>query len=294
MTYNHKLINDLAWTIGSASLLDNFPFKDERLKTSKWYNEQLLDCKQLLDAQDKSPHLIQSYLSDMTSFRLGHYFEKLIAYWLLINPRFEIVHNNLVINQDKRTIGEIDFIIRDLYHNKTIHLEVAVKFYLQVKQDERSYWFGTNLNDRLDLKMDKLFNKQIELSNNEIAKEELAKQGIEIDDHWVIIKGRLFSKRNELINNSWFTNKEFSRLANDSKWIILDKSFWLADATNIDYNFLTSDIYNRSEITDIVTNKNNSRPLCVAEVINNRESKRIFITPENWNQQALDTLIEKT
>lgn len=290
--YNHKLINDLAWAIGSDNLLGNTLYNDNRILSDDWYKEQIQNNKDLLLEQDNAPYQIQNYLSNMSSFRLGYYFENLITYWFTINPKFEVLKTNFVITSEVRTLGEIDLIIRDLVADKVIHIEIACKFYLEVTNQSSTFWFGTNTNDRLDLKLDKLLNQQIELSNTDVAKSKLSQQNIKIDEHWIILKGRLFQHNNlSELKPIWLTLIEFNELENDkSKWIILEKAYWLAELSHLDYNFIPSNFHSRSCINDIFIKQEIPKPMCIAEIIDNKELRRIFITPTDWKEQALATL----
>jgi len=294
MSYNHKLISDLAWAIGSASLLTGTSYKDDRLLSDDWFSAQLNSHKELLSEQDKAPQKIQAYLSKMPYFKLGHYFENLIAYWFLINPDFEILYRNLVVTDDKRTIGELDFLIKEHATGKVIHVEVAVKFFLQINVDNKSQYLGPNLNDNLDKKFDKLINKQIELSNHLLTKKKLDKKGLTVDEHWVILKGRLYSSNHTLDKtNSWLSLEEFLRYKDEanSSWIILSKTHWLAEVENIEYNFLDNEVFDKALLDQYLLNHLENKPLCLVKVNNDKETLRLFVTPDDWRQRAEEILL---
>jgi len=293
MSYNHKLINDLAWAVGSAGLLTDTDYNDDRLLSDDWFSTQLNSHKKLLLEQDKAPQQIQEYLSKMPHFKLGHYFENLIAYWFLISPDFEILHRNLVINDEKRTIGELDLLIKEHVSGKIIHVEVAVKFFLRIDRSDKSHYLGPNLNDNLEKKFDKLINKQIELSSHHLTKIKLDELGLNIDERWVILKGRLFSKNHLLLKtNSWLSLSEFLQYedSNGSDWIILSKTHWLSEIENIEYNFLPGDVFNKPSIDQFLLNNLEDKPLCLVKINNDRESLRLFVTPNDWLQRAEELL----
>ena len=262
MTYNHKLISDLAWSIESPCLLNETEYRDHRLLSDQWFEQQMLATPELFSNQDKVPHEIQTYLSKMPYFKLGHYFENLIAYWLIIHPNFEILEKNLIITSDKRTVGELDFIIKELSSGKIIHLEVAVKFFLKLVHNSKANYFGPNLKDNLELKFNKLFEKQIELSNLDITKHELKDRNLTIDEHWVILKGKLYTHDDSLENkHSWMSIKSFEDYndSEHSQWIILNKTHWLSEISNLDYNFLPNEIHNKESIIQQLNDKQNQR-----------------------------------
>lgn len=293
MIYNHKLINDLAWAIGSPCLVNGLSYTDHRLLADDWFEQQVFDNQTLLSEQDKSPHLIQTYLSDMPVFKLGLYFENLLAYWFTVNPDFEILHKNLIITSDKKTLGEFDFILRELSTGKVIHLEVAVKFFLQIIFNNNENWLGPNLIDSLDLKFNKIMNKQIELSKHDETKYDLYNLGINIDEHWVILKGRLFKQDNSLVGkNCWLSISDYFKYddKNNSKWVILPKTHWLAEVNNLEYNFLANEQFNKRSLEEKLNEDLKSSPICIAKIDDQVETKRLFITPNDWESRAYSTL----
>ncbi len=101
--------------------------------------------------------------------RLGLYCEALMAFCFTVGWKekvipFRLREKNLQINGHKNTIGECDFIVED-HRENTIHLELAVKFYLQAQENQTrwSNWIGPNAVDRLDLKMRRMFSHQLRL-----------------------------------------------------------------------------------------------------------------------------------
>ncbi|MDH5393926.1 MAG: DUF1853 family protein [Gammaproteobacteria bacterium] len=292
MIYNHKLINDLAWVIGSPSLIGTADYNDQRLLTDSWFNNQLKNSANILSEEDKNPQRIQAYLSTMPEFKLGLYFEKLIHYWLSINPQFDIMRNNLIVSSEKITLGEFDFIIKDHQTGRTVHLEVAVKFFLEIINDKKSCWVGPNTRDRLDLKVDKLLNQQIELSNSSLVKSQLKQQNINIDDHWVILKGRLFKNSNKLESGCcWLSISDFMHSQNsDSLWLILDKPHWLSAISNVSEHFLAAQLYQKKELLAVLHETIDERPVCIAKIDDDKETKRFFITANDWQKKALNSL----
>lgn len=293
MMYNHKLINDLAWAIGSPSLLDNTEFSHNSLLDTEWGQDQIRTNLDTLAYEDKHPQNIQQHLSKLKDFRLGFYFEHLVAYWFLINSQYQIIEKNFVINSEKRTLGEMDFIVKDLKSSKTIHLEVAVKFYLQVDHNDKSYWFGPTLRDRLDLKLGKLFQSQVLLSEKDEAKKALAEKDITLDEQKTLLKGRLFKYSAQLEHQlCWLSLDDYIKLADDdSTWIILAKTHWFAPVTDPDYNFLESEKLSKNQATIQLIEMVENAPVCMVKMKNEKEINRIFVTANNWQQQAINSLV---
>ena len=111
-----------------------------------------------------------------TNLRLGHLAEKIVSESIKSSSNFNVLHENIQILEDKKTIGEIDYIIEDLTAKKTIHLELAYKFYLydpNISSKSINNWIGPNRNDSLIEKLYKLKNKQFPLLYNSNTKSEL-------------------------------------------------------------------------------------------------------------------------
>ncbi|MFD1553046.1 DUF1853 domain-containing protein [Putridiphycobacter roseus] len=98
-----------------------------------------------------------------TNLRLGHIIEKVFAHFIQAASNFEILYENLQIIDQKRTLGELDFIVKDLEKNKLIHVEVAYKFYLldpSLSNAQSHCWIGPNRNDSFVEKITKMREKQ--------------------------------------------------------------------------------------------------------------------------------------
>lgn len=79
---------------------------------------------------------------------------------------YEILTKNLQIIHQKKTLGEIDFIVKDRTNNAIFQLEMVYKFYLsdpEIKGKWTQQWIGGNRRDNLHLKLKKLRKKQLPL-----------------------------------------------------------------------------------------------------------------------------------
>ncbi len=98
-----------------------------------------------------------------TNLRLGHIIEKIVSHFISVSSNFEIVQENLQIVKEKRTLGEIDFIIFDKVQKQHTHVEVAYKFYLldpTISPLQSHCWIGPNRRDSFIEKTNKLKEKQ--------------------------------------------------------------------------------------------------------------------------------------
>lgn len=111
-----------------------------------------------------------------TNLRLGHLAEKIVSELIKSSTNFKILHENIQIVENKKTIGEIDFIIQNINTNKIIHIELAYKFYLldpKISLNLINNWIGPNRKDSLKEKLEKLTTKQFPLLYHNAAKQQL-------------------------------------------------------------------------------------------------------------------------
>ena len=63
-----------------------------------------------------------------TNIRLGHLAEKIVSVLIKSSTNYKVLYENIQILEDKKTIGEIDFIIEEIHTKQLIHMELAYKF----------------------------------------------------------------------------------------------------------------------------------------------------------------------
>lgn len=89
---------------------------------------------------------------------LGKRAERFLEDFLNQSKRYDVLASNIQIIDDKKTLGELDFIIYDNQKQQHIHLEQVYKFYVYdprfIKETDR--WIGPNRKDSLQEKIDKL------------------------------------------------------------------------------------------------------------------------------------------
>ncbi|AUC84084.1 DUF1853 domain-containing protein [Polaribacter sp. ALD11] len=96
--------------------------------------------------------------------RLGKYIERFVSFELAQDASIEIVSENIQIQKEKITLGELDCIL--LKDKKPVHLEIIYKFYLfdaSVGTSEIDHFIGPNRKDSLVEKLTKLKGKQLPL-----------------------------------------------------------------------------------------------------------------------------------
>jgi hypothetical protein len=190
--FKHQSVRDLAWAVSSPPLIAQLSHCCA-WPDSGWYQYLVEETLPWLINVDSDPAELDELLARQKDRRLGKYFETLWYYWLSHNKRYQVIENNLQIIIDGETLGEIDFIVFDRVTGQTAHWELAVKFYLGVGDTrEMGNWYGPNLHDRLDMKVEHLLHRQSLITKDRRVAKWLKQSGIGIDECAVILKGRLY------------------------------------------------------------------------------------------------------
>lgn len=103
---------------------------------------------------------------DLPTIRLGKQIERVFSFLIQNSLNYSILKENIQIIDDKITIGELDFIIRNKDTSVVSHLEIVYKFYLYDSNNseiELEKWIGPNRKDSFVEKFDKLKSKQFPL-----------------------------------------------------------------------------------------------------------------------------------
>ena len=101
-----------------------------------------------------------------TNIRLGHLAERIVSQLIQLSTNYNVIYENVQVIENKKTIGEIDFIIEEIATKQLIHVELAYKFYLfdsTISSEPLNNWIGPNRNDSLKDKLAKLKSKQFPL-----------------------------------------------------------------------------------------------------------------------------------
>lgn len=97
--------------------------------------------------------------------KLGHLYEEALAMLLEAAPGFRVLARNLQLREGGHpTLGEIDFLIRDLGTGQLIHLELATKFYLGVETEAGLTLPGPDARDHYFRKIGHLRGHQLQLT----------------------------------------------------------------------------------------------------------------------------------
>lgn len=101
------------------------------------------------------------------SQKLGHLYEDALAILLEGSSTYDLLEQRLQLHMPgKSTIGELDFLLRDLSSDQLIHLELATKFYLAVETPDGITFPGPDSRDNFSKKVHRLRSHQLPLAKN--------------------------------------------------------------------------------------------------------------------------------
>lgn len=289
LPYTRTEVRDLAWALCSPALLRRND-ANVRWPGATWFDSLCSHFHDTLVQLNAEPRTLCETLARRRDRRLGNYFETLWRYWLEHNPRYLLLYANLPVRAGGTTLGEFDLLVHDRERGKTLHWELAVKFYLGVGDTSQPCnWWGPGRRDRLDIKTDRLLQHQSQLSRRSEARALISQQGLRIDETWVIMKGRLFYPRfgeyppprganPQHLRGFWLPAQQLSMLGR-RRWLILDRHQWFAPVSDTSAATLET-----LELLDWWNTGQPTYPVCIAAMIEGCEQERGFIVPGDWDQ----------
>jgi hypothetical protein len=148
----------------------------------------------VLEQLDQAPSALLARLEQGKSRRLGQYFENLYDFFLTEILGWQVLLRNEPVREaGGRTLGELDFVVRNPATGRLQHHEIAVKFYLGLSRGGQTLWPGPNAHDRLDLKSRRLLEHQSTMTRRPETLARLAIHGLEPDIEPVLfMPGGLF------------------------------------------------------------------------------------------------------
>ena len=244
VTLHDAAVRDLAWVIASPGLLDaHHPDYAGQVVDDAWCAAQLTTCTPWLMQLDAAPQALHAHIAARATRRLGLYFESLLAFWLAHAPHMQLIAANLPVREAGRTLGEYDLLWRD-DAGVTRHWEAAVKFYLQAEHLPTTHTFiGPAARDRLDLKLQRVFQHQLTLSHSRAGQAALPPQVAPLLTQ-AFIKGYLFYPAHTFLTQpsatpgvspahlrGWWLRQGSGALphsAAHTRWVQLSRLRWLA------------------------------------------------------------------
>lgn len=166
-------VRHLAWLCCAPSLVNCGP----AFRIADYLPENTLERLLTLD---HNPEPLLTHLENGSSRRLGHYFERLYHFALASILEWPVLLRNTPVRDNNgRTLGELDFVVRNPLNGQLTHIEVAVKFYLGYVDGGETTWFGPNAHDRLDLKTRRMIDHQCRMTERAETREMLGTHELE-------------------------------------------------------------------------------------------------------------------
>ena len=274
---------DLLWAINSPSLIRTSP--------------EHSPCWPVCEAAEVVSGLLQSSCDQHARHRVGLYFEDLVHFYLKVVRSYEIVEHGLQIQEGGRTVGELDFLYREV-DGGLHHCETAVKFYLFIPESNESgsQFIGPNAADNFERKTQRLFEHQLKLSEERFPC---------VVKRVAYVKGRIFyhplrdapealptALAPDHLRGIWIRESELEWLRSsgeETKFRAARKPLWLAqDVVSLD----DSELRTADEICVQIRQDFSKRrtPQLINALIAHdevwRESQRIFVVSDQWPNDA--------
>lgn len=180
---------------------------------------------------------------------IGMQAEACFKEYLHCSKRYKLLVSNLQIQGEKKTLGEVDYIVQNLRTNQVVHIELACKFYLydvDAGASEEDKWIGPNRKDCLYEKLEKMKWKQFPLLHKKETIERLETLNIEVPAiQELCLKASLFLPKKiktitipqnyaACVIGYWIKYKDFIDENKNASYAIPSKKEWLLPPEYID------------------------------------------------------------
>ena len=184
-------------------------------------------------------------LSMPVYLRLGNRLERFFSFIIQESQTYEMIAENVQIVAQKVTLGELDFIVRNVQTNEIIHVELGGKLYLYDLEigGELERWIGPNRSDSLLTKLNRLQEFQFPLLHQPQTQIQLAEWQLkqEAIQQQICFKVRMFLPESlsgymppyisaEHIRGYYITLPKFqSSRFEDFQYFLPEKQDWIVD-----------------------------------------------------------------
>ena len=175
------------------------------------------------------------------SQKLGHLYEDALEWVLEMSAQVDLLQRGAQVFQPlasggRHTIGEFDFILR--INGELVHLELATKFYLEVRDEHVVFWPGPDARDHWQKKRERMVMHQLRLSQREEARQFLLSAfGVNKIKTFHLLYGCLFHhldfapvKVDGIAAaahwGKWLEVKDWDRALGDKRVWVLPKHLW--------------------------------------------------------------------
>ena len=257
------------------------------LESSTLFNRKFLGC---LTHESEGPEL--NYCQ-----KLGHLYEDALSY-LLENAEGEIPIDVLgisvqIFNENKITQGELDYLLK--VGERTIHLELAVKFYLIHEQDGVTTFPGPDPRDNWDSKLNKLESHQLKMASSKYGKKHLLDNyGVENVEVQHLIYGKIFDHFSKLgtreieilpravsgstVTYPWIHISEWDEYLGDESVKFIPKHLWPVGRDQYDIALIaTLPVVDKHELIASIAEYH-----CCLMIWSTQHLTTIFLVPNHW------------
>lgn len=296
-------VRALAWLLDAPDLLDaQAPAWRGRIASLPTLDAPTAAWLRALDA---APQALHDWLGLQPFSRLGRYAERLLAFHL--RHTGDLVAHGLQVRAEKgATIGEFDFLLRR--DGVLVHWEFASKFYLleagglEAEAIAADRFVGPNLADTLGVKVRKIMERQLALSQHPAAQAMLPEpvaQAQALVKGWLFYHGRTPQPQVPGVSQPhcrgfWRELSALGGIAADA-YAILPRLRWLAPAMlplaeGMDMEALRARLDGHFREDDA--------PVMIAALTRVGdlllESDRGFIVPDDWPERAGERIVRMT
>lgn len=175
---------------------------------------------------------------------LGKYAELLMEAYLQNHKKYQLIASNLQLIDGQLTVGELDYLFKEIFSNTFVHLELAIKYYLKVDYQGKIRFLGPSTKDYFERKVEKLTKTQ---SNYTFKYKHLLPGSIQKMQFYpkIMVKGALYfafkeweqmEEKNELIAGWWMEVEKISQLHSSKCYycLIRSKRSWLFPFVQVD------------------------------------------------------------
>lgn len=271
MNFSNTHVRNLYWLVFSPCLKSEAAFEREQMLLTnelmdEWRSAHLTWFEEL----DMYPIPMGNFLTtQLQTTRLGMYAEKLLHFYFLHAPGFELLVANEQIPPTGVTESEIDFCVQ--WKGRILHIELAVKFFLETSGKE---WVGPNRRDSLAQKWKKMSALQIPT-----ARQALVERYGDSVESFVMLKGYFF--RHLDTQNWWCTYAEILQQDLDgARFAFPEKSEWLSGFQG--YTGRTMNIHRALDFLN--THFEQSKSSVAAIVLTKKGQQNVFIVHPEWDE----------
>ena len=205
--------------------------------------------KQPLFAFEEVSPLKEKLLELKKNTMLGKRAELFFKELIKGSKEYKVLADGIQVFKDKRTVGELDFIIQHRKSLQVFHTELTYKFYAydpNIATTAIEKWIGPNRKDTLVQKLDKLNTRQFPLLHTKETQQRLEKLGLPLDGiaQRLVFKAQLFVPENTLLTLFPACNKNAIRgnymrlealtntISSNSRFFLPKKQDWMLPAKN--------------------------------------------------------------